>query len=755
MTSPTDTPTRSERARQVLAAAVRHATGLPHAEPRPGQLALVHDIAEASDKRGPVIGGRGGTEHSGHVIGVAPTGVGKSLSALSAAATGVVDHDERWLISTESIALQAQYVDKDGPVIAAAAEEVLGREVVVTQLKGWSNYVCAIKTRSTVSELTGVDAVPFNVEKAVGVLPKSRLGKINVDGREVDGDNLVDLLAWSLRQHGNDDLPGDRGHYEGVISDAEWQQVAVSPSECVGVNDCPLASMCKPGLARDRAAEADIVVTNHSMLAVQAAAGVPVVVGNKTIGSFQGLVVDEAHALPATVRSQGQSEVSGRRIVSVSRAVTKVASDRDPKVRRWVEVGNAIADAVEDELSRSLRRPGETVKVKETEEPLTETGGMIEDWLESASSLVSSATGRGADPSTRIAANRAMSTIDQAKRDLDSVRKHIVGVARWYERVSGGRGRPWAVVQAAPVSVGGLLARNLYVERTTVEGEELEEPLTVAAISATLPEGFARDAGLSTVIRKYASPFDAAYGSSMLFIPRAVDPEDVAAITATNRWNNRPGFDTGKHAVWAADIMGKLVTANGGSALVLSSTVSAGKDYADALRTAAAGRFRVYSQWDGENVRVIVKRWRDDPSAVLVGTRSLMTGVDAPGETCSLVIVDRAPRSASNPVDDARVEALTEVLGDKWAADRLVYVSDAALLMEQAAGRLIRSMGDSGMVAVLDPRMLNAGPYAYQTPTRNTYQRAFERFANRTSHLEVALGFLRDRKAPAVGTSGA
>src|SRR5690606_34168378 len=97
--------------------------------------------------------------------------------------------------------------------------------------------------------------------------------------------------------------------------------------------------------------------------------------------------------------------------------------------------------------------------------------------------------------------------------------------------------------------------------------------------------------------------------------------------------------------------------------------------------------------------------------------------------------------------DDARVEALAEALGgDKWAADRLVYVADATLLLEQALGRLIRSVSDSGMAAILDPRLLNAGPYSYQKPVRNAYAKAYGRFERKTSRLPDALAFLRQRK---------
>ena len=91
---------------------------------------------------------------------------------------------------------------------------------------------------------------------------------------------------------------------------------------------------------------------------------------------------------------------------------------------------------------------------------------------------------------------------------------------------------------------------------------------------------------------------------------------------------------------------------------------------------------------------------------------------------------------------------LTEAFdGDKWAADRMVYVSDATLLLEQAAGRLIRSMSDSGMVAVLDPRMLNSGPFSYQKPVRDAYLKALGRFKNKTAYIADAENFLAARKA--------
>ena len=736
-----DSP-RIERVRETLTAAVRIATGNPAAGPRPGQSLLTDDVARASDPLG------------GQAAGIAPTGSGKSLAGLSVAAVGVVDYGERWLMSTESIGLQAQYVDKDGPVISQAAEQVLGKPVKVAMLKGWSNHVCAMKARDSARQL----GFPVNPAESKIVAHAARVSRANlpaevsIDGETMPSSVVQPLIAWALRQHASEELPADRGHYEGATSDVEWRAVSVTPQECVGEDECPLAAICKPLQARQRAAEADIVITNHSMLAVQAATGTPVVIGNSKLGPFQGIIVDEAHTLPGIVRAQGQSFISGRRIMNLRSKVRALSDQHDAQALQWAEDGKALASYVDDELRRRVGRGAkESVRIPEDQDPLADTGDLIDTWVKAGQKFAQNASKIKGDMGKMRQAKRVLTELEQAGKDLDSVRQHWVGTARWLEPPTAAvpGAREWASVQSAPVHVGGMINRNLWNEtiRSDNEDEDEQRPLTVACISATLPEGFAREVGLKVPTRAYPSPFTDAYAASRLFIPRAVDAADVDAL-GTPGYKEKVKFDTRKHREWAEKHILKLVEANSGSALILSAKSEDGKKYAAALRAESRGRWKVYSQWDGENPRVITQKWKNDPTSVMVGTKSLMTGVDAPGETNTLVIVDRAPRAASNPVDDARVEQLMEFY-DKWGADRLVYVSDAALLLEQAAGRLIRSTSDSGMVAVLDPRMLNAGPFSYAAPVRNTYQRALEQFPNKISDPAKALSWLRDRKVAA------
>jgi len=796
---------------RVLEAAVHLATGLAGAEPRPGQRALAHDVLDAMTRRD-------------RVVAQAPTGVGKSFSHLVPAAVMAVATGERTVISTESLALQSQIIDKDAPTVCVATTSVLGSAPRVAVLKGWGNYACFLRATHSARALLGKpddDTTPPDPVAALTDLarelpapPPEGAGKkrrparakvadtdtVDIDGVVIPRAEATPLLRWALTEgavHGS----GDKNSYTGTVSEASWSTVSVSTSECVGASRCPFGDVCRPDAARAAAAAADIVVTNHSMLGVQAASAAPVVIGSQRLGLFRHLIVDEAHRLPGVVREQGAAAVSGRRVTRIQRGLSALLDGNDSLVKALLADGDVIKDAVDQSLTEQAAttpKKDSVLRCSEGMDPLAATGDLLTGWLGRVNKMVGSIITD--DQKTQIKKMRVAGAVTSLKADLTAVREHRDGVARWVEKGSEPSSRfargTSAAAKSTPVEVGGSLAFNVYSaevpgalvgrpvipekdwlstsaqstaaqsvelasaaaeslqkqEARTEEGEEITSSaggalgapryaLSVSAMSATLPNGFGRDAGLHRPTRSYESPFDTAYGRSLLFVPRASAPEDVEALNGG--WpGGKVRLDTTRHTAWAASIIEALVQANNGSALILAATAAAGRSYADRLRAAGNG-LHIHSQWDGGALRQITAEWREDVGSVLVGTRSLMTGVDAPGETCSLVVVDRVPRAAGNPVDDARVEALTPVVGDRWLADSLVYASDAALLLEQAAGRLIRSVGDSGMVAVLDPRLLKTGSFSYAARSRDTYMRALHRFARKTADLDEALEFLR------------
>jgi ATP-dependent DNA helicase DinG len=565
-----------------------------------------------------------------------------------------------------------------------------------------------------------------------------------------------EVIKWSLEQVLNDES-GDRATMPLDATNEMWDTVSTTPAECTGVAQCQFGEMCRPAKARELASEAAIIVTNHAMLAMQAAIGVPVVITNKTIGPIHHLVIDEAHGLANTVRAQGATSVSAWRLFDVLRSVEHLHSGSPGKTKILRAGGLEVMRDLDRHLASKLR--GKTIAtIAPNVECLGEgTDNLVLGWLERARALVPR-------PDSTIVLRevrdryRAIAKIDALKNAITGMATDALNVARWIEietryarQPTGLESLTGAVLRLSPVDVAPLLIANLYDAQVVGDvGEEVAEDsfvMSVTAMSATLPQSAVFDLGVSARREEYESPFSVAFANSALFIPKA-NADDLAQLCSTD--NGKFRFNTSAHAAWAASVINDLVAANEGSALVLSATTAAGKLYAESLRRAHP-HLTVLSQWDGASTQNVVKRWRDDHDAVLIGTRSLMTGTDAPGQTNTLVICDRVARSASNPVGDARTAKIQERLEiDKWAADRFTYVADASLLLEQAAGRLIRSVSDSGMVAVLDPRLLKSSPVKYPEPTRRIYMEPLEKFGTKISDPAKAREWLVAHRAHTV-----
>ena len=678
--------------RTVLDRAVTIATGGRAIAARPAQAELAEAVEHAF-------------ETTGRLAAEAPTGSGKSLAvivpAMLAAAKG-----ERTVISTETLGLQAQIVSKDGPAAAEAAYEATGYRPVLAALKGWSNCGCGLAAAQVVG-----------------------YGSEALKAAATSSDPLKRLAAWVLLE-GSSGGSGDRADCPLDVGDAHWAKVSIGPTSCPGQDRCPFGATCRPAAAKGAAAGADIIVTNHSLLAMQVVTGAPVVIGGEQLGQIDHLVVDEAHSLADKVRSHGTATVSAGALISAARALEACLGRK----HRSAAQGFELAKALDAQLAASLGRFGAEKALAATAEPLDGAGGVIEAWA--ARERRALRPGRGG----LLAVAAALGKLDDLSDNLR--RASRADMARWLEP-----GEPYELGSAkltgarlvvAPVETAGAIAGNLF--GSAKKDEDDDKPrLSVVVLSATLPSSALPGLGVGVKRTVYPSPFGDAYKESLLYVPKL-------GASSPSPLDRRGKFDVTAHQAWAEPVIRRLVDANGGSALVLTATSAAGRRYTAALR--ADGRHKVHSQWDGPVGRA-VQAWREDTGSVLVGTRSLMTGVDAPGATCTLVIVDRVPRAAPNPVDDARRDALAAKLDlDRWGADRLVYVDDAVLLLSQAAGRLVRSSSDRGMVAVLDPRLLK-GPVAYPEPTRRALLGGVERFVTKTTDLERALAFLAAAKGPA------
>lgn len=764
---------------QVLARATAIITGSPDTPARPGQVALAHDVLAA------MVGDHSGP---GQAAGCAPTGVGKGLATGAPAFIMAATRGHRTLFSTQSKALQDQLVGKDFPVIVAAVEELTGTTVTFAAHKGHGNYGCPVRALHTGAELLEHLGAPTDLEP--GDIPLSEeaardlagrmsdlldaalvnpgpalMTRVRLDGWERDPEPVLRAAAWVCRESVAAGT-ADRADFDGDSREAVWGPVSTTPNEC-SFEACPMFAACPVMAARREAALADVVVVNHTLLALQASLGVPVVVGNKSLAMFNHLVVDEAHDLPPTVRSTGASGISEQRVRSTVRLLTDLIGSSqgftDTAGDELLRTGEALGSTITSLLTPLAERDsGRPVTFTVDDHPLASMLGPLVGWARSVREYLPSPEG-SSDIRLQMRLRRALGAVRGIVDDLATSMEEENPLARWVEVEDRGPGRPpVTVMKFSPVEVGSSISRELFscpapespdetAARKAAEsaGKQVDRPrldLSVTMVSATIPRGFEFDAGLRCTPREYVSPFDDAYATSMLYVPRM--SEDELPRVFLPGYGGRWRFDTARHAAWAAEQIVALVRANGGSALVTSSTATAGKHFAQALRSAHLG-VPVHSQWDGTDPQRLVGRWRSEASSVLVGTRSMMTGVDAAGDTCTLVVVDRVPRNPGNVVDDARVGILTGKGIDKWAADRSVYCADAALLLEQAAGRLIRSVNDSGLCAVLDPRLMKGVSISYPEPTRQAYMRALRRFTARTGTLSVAADYMRGRRAAA------
>ena len=621
-----------ERALDALDGAVGRLGG----GPRRGQREMTRRVARAIAS---------GT----HLLVQAGTGTGKSLAYLVPAMIHAVDDGERAVVSTATLALQRQILTRDAPLAADAVEALTGRRPVVALLKGWQNYLCRHRVAGGYPDdddalFAASDAVP-------------RTGAAGL------GEQVVRLREWAGRT-----ATGDRDDLVPGVSDRAWAQASVSRAECLGPA-CPFHDDCFPAAAREAAARADVVVTNHAMLGV-------VVAGNPgVLPEHDLLVVDEAHALADRVRSQGAASLSAAAVARVAATARKHAS----AVVSDLEAAGQGLQAALAALPDGRLSAGPPPALGEALSALEGAARAVLTSVREAA-RTKGAQGGGADAGGVALARTAVSDlVDVVERmTSDSVAQHR-DVA-WVERPRMGTEPPRLTL--APIDVAGPVADALFDERVAV--------LTSATLA--LGGGFepmARDLGLTLAEAPWegvdvGTPFDYAR-QGILYTPVHLP---------------RPGRGISEAAL---DEVLALTEASRGGMLGLFSSRRAAEEAAGVLR--GATDLTVYAQGE-DQLPALVEAFAADEDACLVGTLSLWQGVDVPGRTCRLVIIDRIPfPRPDDPVAQARSEAVAAAGGNGFMS---VAATHAALLLAQGAGRLIRRAEDRGVVAVLDPRLRTA-----------------------------------------------
>ena len=630
---------KQEQALELLEAAVTSMGGAM----RPGQQEMVKHVVTA-------------LEDEEHLLVQAGTGTGKSMGYLIPALAHAQTSAKPVIVSTATLALQSQIVGRDVPRLLESLKGKLSRPMDVALLKGRSNYLCQYKLGGGYPE--DDEGTLFSMEE-----PAPSRGQVF----SPLATEVMKLRDWADRTD-----TGDRDELVPGVSDKAWKQVSVSAMECLGSQKCPMADECFSEMARARAAEADVVITNHALLAVSAFEGLSV------LPDFDVAIIDEAHELQDRVTSSVSGALSARMVLTAAGGAKRhCAVNVDELVKATHRLEKALTGVPTGLLEDGLRE---------------DMGIALNDIVEQARlvlALTKPEANAPADGGRQTARSQMQAIMDDAIRMLEAEeRREVLYTTRPREFVEG-RGyveadetQP-ATLNVAPLSVAGKLREGLFDGRTVV--------LT----SATLAIGAQFDsvAGSLGLMGAGAPSWTGIDVGSPFDYPKQ-------GILYVAKHLPKPGRQL---AAETLDEIEDLIKASGGGALALFTSKRSAEEAAEILRA----RLDVDILCQGEaSMKSLVEQFSTERDTCLFGTMTLWQGVDVPGDSCRLVIIDKIPfPRPDDPISKARTEDVQKHGGNGFMQ---VSATHAAIRLAQGAGRLIRSVQDKGVVAILDSRMATA-----------------------------------------------
>ena len=631
----------SKKVRSALDAAVDAIGG----SPRDGQIEMAEAVANALSDR-----------H--HLLVQAGTGTGKSLAYLVPALV----HGKKVLVATATLALQRQLVERDLPKIKAALDKELKRDISFAIYKGVGNYICLQKMNNAPND-----------PEAQAVLEVSSL--------EADAKRL---RAWAQSANAT----GDRDDAPDVDRRV-WSANSVSGRECMGADECPSGSKCFAALAKAKAQTADIVVTNHTLLAIE------IVDSHPILPERDAIVLDEAHEFMDRTTQAVTEEITAARVSRAANMARKHMPGKagDALFKASEKFAKALGEYADD-LKADPTRAGRLDKLPtQLEAPLR----AVKEAIAAVTALIS-ADSQIIDPNSMAERARVKGALNEITQTATKLLKPGHTHVLWFEPT-------YSTLYLAPLAVSDVLRGNLLTQTPVI------------ATSATLTVGKSFDAIAKNIgfviggkneaeddeedlkkngsmdpanlqILDVGSPFDFA-NQGMLYLPKDL-PE--------------PGRDgPSKEALTE---LGELIQAAGGRTLALFSSWRGVEAADEHLRDVLAElRLPIITQRRGDSVGPLVDKFAKDEKSILLGTISLWQGIDVPGPACTLVAIDRIPfPRPDEPVLSARAAEADAAGGSGFMQ---ISLPRAALLLAQGTGRLIRSLDDRGVVAILDSRIVN------------------------------------------------